>query len=47
MSGNGVIFQCPECGHHPLESKTDRLACPSCGRNYLLRNGIYDFREPV
>ncbi len=47
LSYTGIIFQCPECGHHPLESKGDRLSCPSCGRGYLVRDGIYDFREPV
>jgi ubiquinone/menaquinone biosynthesis C-methylase UbiE len=44
---NDVIFQCPECGGHPLESKPDRLVCPACEKNYLIRDGIYDFREPV
>ncbi len=40
-------FQCPECGGHPLESKGDKLTCPACGRSYMIRDGIYDFREPV
>ncbi len=40
-------FQCPECGQHPLESKPDRLTCPACGMSYFIRNGIYDFREPM
>jgi len=40
------FFQCPECGHHPLVSHADRLACPACGRGYRLRDGIHDFREP-
>jgi len=39
-------FQCPECGGHPLESKREGLNCPECGRTYLLRDGIYDFRAP-
>jgi len=47
LPSNEVIFQCPECGQHPLDSKSDRLACPACGKSYLIRNGIYDFREPV
>jgi len=42
---SGVIFQCPECGGRPLESKADGLQCPACGRSYLLRDGIYDFRQ--
>ena len=43
---NEIRFQCPECGQHPLDEKPDRLVCPSCGKNYMIRDGIYDFREP-
>jgi len=46
LSYSNILFQCSECGHHPLEEKSDRLVCPSCGKNYLIRDGIYDFREP-
>jgi ubiquinone/menaquinone biosynthesis C-methylase UbiE/predicted RNA-binding Zn-ribbon protein involved in translation (DUF1610 family) len=46
LSNSQILFQCPECGTHPLEEKADRLICPSCGKNYLIRDGIYDFREP-
>ena len=45
-SYTNVAFQCPECGQHPLDAKTDRLVCLACGRNYLIRDGIYDFRDP-
>ncbi len=40
-------FQCPQCGTHPLEAHPDWLACPQCGQRYAIRNGIYDFREPL
>ena len=40
-------FQCPECGHHQLEDKGNHLACPNCGRKWAVRDGIYDFKEPV
>lgn len=40
-------FQCPDCGTHPLEAHPDWLACPQCGRRYAIRDGIYDFREPL
>ena len=43
---NEIRFQCPECGQHPLDAKPDRLICLSCGKNYMIRDGIYDFREP-
>jgi SAM-dependent methyltransferase len=41
------IFQCPACGGHPLEDRSEQLACPDCGRRWGLREGIYDFREPI
>jgi ubiquinone/menaquinone biosynthesis C-methylase UbiE len=43
---NEIVFRCPDCGHHPLESKREGLNCPECGKCYLLRDGIYDFRDP-
>jgi len=44
---NGVVFRCPECGHSPLAEKETRVECPSCGRAYELRDGIYDFRQSI
>lgn len=40
-------FKCPQCGNSPLEDFKDHLKCPSCGNRWALRDGIYDFREPV
>lgn len=40
-------FKCPDCGHHPLEDKKIYLECSSCGKRWDVRDGIYDFREPV
>ncbi|PWH13086.1 MAG: hypothetical protein DDG60_11100 [Anaerolineae bacterium] len=40
-------FQCPECSTHPLENAVNRLRCPGCGRAWAIRDGIYDFREPL
>jgi ubiquinone/menaquinone biosynthesis C-methylase UbiE len=40
-------FNCPECGNAPLESKKEHLLCPSCGSDWAIRDGIYDFREPT
>jgi SAM-dependent methyltransferase len=40
-------FQCPECGHHPLQDKGEHLACVNCGRQWAFRDGIYDFKEPA
>ena len=40
-------FKCPDCGHSPLMDKTDHLQCSSCGKKWAVRDGIYDFREPM
>src|SRR5215211_996519 len=40
-------FKCPDCGHSPLLDKKDNLQCSSCGKHWGIKDGIYDFREPV
>ena len=40
-------FKCPECEGSPLEDHGDYLQCPLCGSQWALREGIYDFREPL
>ncbi len=42
-----AFFQCPECGSSPLREEKDTLTCAACGRQYAIRDGIYDFREPL
>ncbi len=37
------IFKCPDCGHHPLEDRGDHLSC-ICGKQWPVKDGIYDFR---
>lgn len=39
------LFKCPECGGGNLQENADHLACPSCGAEWPLDGGIYDFRE--
>jgi len=39
------LFKCPDCGGEKLEEKPDHLRCPSCDAKWLIRDGIYDFRE--
>jgi ubiquinone/menaquinone biosynthesis C-methylase UbiE len=45
------FFQCPVCGNPNLkeESKSTEnfLCCLECQRRFLIRNGIYDFKEPL
>jgi Methyltransferase domain len=40
-------FKCPDCGGSPLIDKTDYLECPSCRKKWEVKDGIYDFREPI
>ena len=42
-----AFFRCPACGHAPLETHPDLLACPHCGARWAIRDGIYDFKEPL
>lgn len=39
-----TLFRCPECKLFPLTEQPEFLGCPACGRQYALRDGIYDFR---
>ena len=41
------FFKCPFCGHAPLTAKQDYLECLSCKKKWEIKNGIYDFREPM
>ena len=43
----GGFFRCPKCGNHALEEAEDGLYCSSCASLWELRDGIYDFRQPV
>jgi hypothetical protein len=40
-------FKCPDCGHSPLVDKHDCLECPNCRKKWAIKDGIYDFREPI
>jgi ubiquinone/menaquinone biosynthesis C-methylase UbiE len=41
------FFRCIECGLAPLAEEPGSLACPGCHARYAIRDGIYDFREPI
>jgi ubiquinone/menaquinone biosynthesis C-methylase UbiE len=51
LPGSGEIgdlsFRCPACGGLHLDSNQQGLQCRSCSRVWELRNGIYDFKEPL
>lgn len=38
------LFQCPACGHFPIQDTPPELVCPQCERKYIFQDGIYDFR---
>ena len=40
----GAFFQCPACGHNPLNEGDQALRCPACGASWPIVDGIYDFR---
>lgn len=42
-----LFFKCPDCGVAPLIDKTEYLECSSCGKKWGIKDGIYDFREPI
>jgi SAM-dependent methyltransferase len=44
VPGEG-FFRCPACEHYPLEQTDGVLPCPSCGRQWEFRDGIYNFKE--
>lgn len=42
-----LFFKCPGCDHSPLISKESYLECSNCQRNWAVKDGIFDFREPI
>jgi len=42
-----AYFKCPDCGYFPLVEKEDHLECSSCKKKWAVKDGIYDFREPL
>ena len=40
-------FKCPDCGHSPLIEKKDHLECSRCRKKWGVKDGIFDFREPI
>jgi ubiquinone/menaquinone biosynthesis C-methylase UbiE len=41
------FFRCPECGNYPLQENSEIVKCLSCSRSWVIRDGIFDFRQPV
>ena len=51
MAAPGSFFACPECqtplGDVLSAGQDARLDCDGCGRCWSMKNGLYDFKEPV
>ncbi|NDJ52334.1 MAG: methyltransferase domain-containing protein [Chloroflexi bacterium] len=44
---DGAFWRCPSCGGHEFEERSDRLVCQSCGAQWAIVNGVYDFKTPI
>jgi ubiquinone/menaquinone biosynthesis C-methylase UbiE len=47
IHGDGSFWRCPVCRSVELERGEMGLTCQGCARIWSLRDGIYDFKEPV
>ena len=48
IPGNPLLFfKCPDCGYSPLIEKKGDLECSNCKNRWEVKDGIYDFREPI
>jgi SAM-dependent methyltransferase len=50
--GEGLVpddafFRCPACGSTELSEEEGNLICIACDSCYAVRDGIYDFKEPI
>ncbi len=41
------FFKCPDCERSPLVDKRTFLECSNCKKRWQVKDGIYDFREPL
>lgn len=42
-----LFFKCPHCSHSPLREQENHLECQGCHMKWAVKDGIYDFREPI
>jgi len=43
VAAENAFFRCPACGQS-IEDTPPLLTCPSCGKAYPVKDGVYDFR---
>ncbi len=46
-SPEGSFFKCPDCGGGLPMKKNGQIDCPGCGLAWGIKNGIYNFKEPL
>jgi ubiquinone/menaquinone biosynthesis C-methylase UbiE len=46
-AAEGLLFRCPVCRSTDLTEGDESVNCLGCGRRWAIREGIYDFREPL
>lgn len=47
LANLAMFFKCPDCGTFPLLDRKDHLECSNCKKKWEVRDGIFDFREPM
>ncbi|TES91352.1 MAG: class I SAM-dependent methyltransferase [Anaerolineales bacterium] len=47
VAKSSAFFRCPECRCELEENTKETLECASCGSQWAVQDGIYNFREPV
>ena len=43
----GQFFACPSCQTALGEAQNELLVCSGCGRQWQVKDGLYDFKEPI
>jgi ubiquinone/menaquinone biosynthesis C-methylase UbiE len=46
-ANTGSFFKCPECGTSLPKEDKGKIICPTCARQWGVKNGIYNFKETL
>ena len=46
-ASEGTFFRCPVCRNDLPTEGDEYLECSGCGKRWAIRDGIYDFKDPV
>ncbi len=47
IASKGDFFRCPACKSALPANNDEALVCEQCGSKWAIRDGIYDFRQPM